>query len=110
MPLAGAEQTMQQYTEWEASQEGELQVPASLHKGHKQALQMLAVRASSEASVAAGKPADATLLAAYMAYIKLEEACPVQNAPPCSPAHDLMQLAHCTSPCPNQQAALAVRR
>ena len=63
---------MQQYREWEQDS-----IPAHVEKAHKQALQMLAVRAASEASVAADKPADATLLAGYMAYIKLEEARPV---------------------------------
>ena len=73
VPLAGAEQTMQQYKAWEPEP---AKLPASLDKAHKAALQMLAVRAASEESVAADKPADATLLAGYMAYIKLEEARP----------------------------------
>ena len=76
VPLAGAEQTMQHYSEWEPEP---AKKPASLGKAHKAALQMLAVRAASEESVAAAKPVDATLLAGYMAYIKLEEACPVPN-------------------------------
>ena len=72
---------MQQYREWEPDKDS---IPAHVEKAHKQALQMLTVRAASEASVAADKPADATLLAGYMAYIKLEEARPI----PCICAHE----------------------
>ena len=72
MPLAGAEEALQQYKEREASHEG-AEVPAKVEKGHERALQMLATRKASEESVAKDRPADAGLLAAYMAYIKLEE-------------------------------------
>ena len=42
-------------------------------QGHDKAQAAAALRAASEASVAPGKPADDTLLAAYAAYIRLEK-------------------------------------
>lgn len=42
-------------------------------QGHENAKAAAALRAASEAAVAAGKPADHDLLAAYSAYIKLEQ-------------------------------------
>ncbi|KAK9810066.1 hypothetical protein WJX72_004227 [[Myrmecia] bisecta] len=43
-------------------------------RGYDKAQRAVKLRAGHEAAVAAGKPADADLLAAYMAYIKLEQA------------------------------------
>ena len=49
-------------------------MPDHVQKGYSKAQSAVAVRRASEAAVAAGKAADSELLAAYMAYIKLEEA------------------------------------
>lgn len=51
-----------------------MQIPDHVQKGHSKAQSVVAVRRASEAAVAAGKVADSELLAAYMAYVKLEEA------------------------------------
>jgi len=48
-------------------------VPQNVAQGHENAKAAAALRAASEAAVAAGKPADHDLLAAYSAYIKLEQ-------------------------------------
>ena len=50
------------------------QVPEQVHKGYEKAQAAVALRKANEAAVAPGKEADSELLAAYMAYIKLEEA------------------------------------
>ena len=50
------------------------QVPEHVQKGYEKAQAAVALRTASEAAVAPGKDADSDLLAAYMAYTKLEEA------------------------------------
>ena len=51
-----------------------VQVPEHVRKGYEKAQSAVAVRRASEEAVAPGKAADSTLLAAYIAYTKLEEA------------------------------------
>ena len=65
-----------------------MQVPEHVQKGYDKAQAAVALRAANEAAVAAGKDADSELLAAYMAYTKLEEAQgdPARvQVPPCDP-------------------------
>lgn len=50
------------------------QLPEHVQAGYSKAQSAVAVRRASEAAVAPGREADSELLAAYMAYIKLEEA------------------------------------
>lgn len=49
------------------------QLPAALRQGYERAAHAAELRQPYEDSVAAGKPAVPELLAAYMAYIKVEE-------------------------------------
>lgn len=49
------------------------QAPAAVQQGYAKAQQAAELRQPYEESVAAGKPAGADLLAAYMAYVKVEE-------------------------------------
>jgi len=51
-----------------------MQVPEHVQKGYDKAQAAVALRTANEAAVAPGKDADSELLAAYMAYTKLEEA------------------------------------
>ena len=51
-----------------------MQVPEHVSKGYDKAQAAVALRTANEAAVAPGKDADSELLAAYMAYTKLEEA------------------------------------
>lgn len=53
-------------------------VPAHIRAAAQRSQEAADLRAANEEAVAAGKPADANLLAAYMAYIALEKA---QKAP-----------------------------
>ena len=50
------------------------QVPEHVQRGYEKAQAAVALRKANEAAVAPGKVADSELLAAYMAYTKLEEA------------------------------------
>ncbi len=49
------------------------QVPAAVQQGYAKAQHAAELRQPYEESVAAGKPPGADLLAAYMAYVKVEE-------------------------------------
>ncbi|KAL4858071.1 Squamous cell carcinoma antigen recognized by T-cells 3 [Chlorella vulgaris] len=75
VPLADGADTLAAYTAWERDTRGEQgwQVPAVLQAGYAKAQHAAELRQPYEASVASGKPATADLLAAYMAYIKVEE-------------------------------------
>ena len=77
VPHADADQTMQSYLQWEASLPGAQQhkVPQHVEQGFQKAQQAVSIRSEHEAMVAAGKPADENLLAAFLAYIKYEEVC-----------------------------------
>lgn len=50
------------------------ELPATVRQGHNRAQAAAKLRAASEAAVSAGRPADHDLLAAFSAYLKLEEA------------------------------------
>ncbi|KAL4424967.1 hypothetical protein ABPG77_002852 [Micractinium sp. CCAP 211/92] len=75
VPLAGAADTLAAYESWERSRPGgeAWQLPAALRQGHERAVHAADLRQPYEASVAAGEQAGPELLAAYMAYIKVEE-------------------------------------
>ncbi|KAI8465892.1 MAG: hypothetical protein J3K34DRAFT_452483 [Monoraphidium minutum] len=73
VPLAGGEALMAEYEAWEAG-EGQGAVPDHVRKSAERARSAAALRASHEAAVGGGRSADAGLLAAYLAYIKLEQA------------------------------------
>ena len=76
VPLADAAQTLQSYHEWEAQLPGAAQpahTPDHVEKGFKKAQQAVDARSEHEAMVASDKPADETLLAAFLAYIKYEQ-------------------------------------
>ena len=77
VPHADADQTMQSYLQWEASLSSAQQhkVPQHVEQGFQKAQQAVSIRSEHEAMVAAGKPADENLLAAFLAYIKYEEVC-----------------------------------
>ncbi len=64
------------------------QVPEHVQRGYEKAQAAVALRKANEAAVSPGKDADSELLAAYMAYTKLEEAqgdpARVQVPPCCS--------------------------
>lgn len=76
VPLADAAPTLQSYREWEAQLPGAeqpRQIPEHVEKGYQRAQQAVNVRSEHEAMVAPDKPADETLLAAFLAYIKYEK-------------------------------------
>ncbi|KAA6422191.1 MAG: hypothetical protein FRX49_07942 [Trebouxia sp. A1-2] len=77
VPLAEAAQTMQSYLKWEASlphAQQAIQAPSHVQQGFQKAQQAVSLRHEHEAMVAPDKPADENLLAAFLAYIKYEEA------------------------------------
>ena len=74
MPLQDGEQTLS-----DAGLSVE-DLPESVKQGYTKAQAMAQARAAHEAAVAPTRPADTELLAAYMAYIQLEEVC--LSAPP----------------------------
>ena len=49
------------------------EIPEPVRKGQARAQSMAQARTASEQSVAPDRPADTDLLAAYMAYVKIEE-------------------------------------
>ncbi|GAX74832.1 hypothetical protein CEUSTIGMA_g2278.t1 [Chlamydomonas eustigma] len=71
VPLEGGQDVYESYKEWEAVLGKE--VPQHIIKAFSKAQEALALRRPYEVAVAPGKPADAHLLAAFMAYIKLEK-------------------------------------
>ncbi|KAL4457863.1 hypothetical protein ABPG75_012728 [Micractinium tetrahymenae] len=75
VPLAGAADTLAAYEAWERSLPGGQgwQLPAALRQGYERAVHAAGLRQPYEDSVAAGREAGPELLAAYMAYIKVEE-------------------------------------
>ena len=83
VPLADAAHTLQRYRKWEAQLPGAAQpahVPDHVEKGFKKAQQAVNLRSEHEAMVAPGKPADETLLAAFLAYIKYEQVCVIATS------------------------------
>jgi hypothetical protein len=49
------------------------EAPAALRQGHERAVQAAELRSPYEEAIGGGRAADADLLAAYMAYVKVEE-------------------------------------
>lgn len=75
VPLSTGTATLSAYEAWEASTspDSPAQLPGHVKKGYDKAQEMLRKRQTSEKAIAADKPADVDLLAAFMAYIQLEE-------------------------------------
>eukprot|EP00887_Chlorella_sp_A99_P001390 scaffold8.g1390.t1 len=75
VPLADGGETLAAYEAWERGRDPAWPgLPDSLAREHRKADKAASLRAPYEEAVAAGKPADAELLAAYMAYVKVEQA------------------------------------
>ncbi|KAG1673451.1 hypothetical protein FOA52_002217 [Chlamydomonas sp. UWO 241] len=72
VPLSDGDATMEAYAAWEKKHGNE--VPAHVSKAAAKAVEAASLRAPYEAAVSHDKAADAALLAAHMAYIKLEQA------------------------------------
>ena len=88
MPLLSGPDTLAKYQQWHAQSslhDSPAELPAHMRKGYDKAQAMVRLRQASEAAVAGDKPVDTDLLAAYMAYIKLEEVRPgsVHALPAC---------------------------
>ena len=80
---------------WAESSNSTLQqLPDPVQKGYAKAQSMLEARKEAETSVDASRPADTDLLAAYIAYIKLEEVNP-HNITTCVIAVRLFRLCFC---------------
>eukprot|EP00878_Enallax_costatus_P019725 GHUV01020818.1.p1 GENE.GHUV01020818.1~~GHUV01020818.1.p1 ORF type:complete len:482 (+),score=163.78 GHUV01020818.1:194-1639(+) len=73
LPNPQAPELLQEYEEWE-TQHGKASVPQHIRAAAQRSSDAAQLRAAHEAAVSADKTADATLLAAYMAYIQLEKA------------------------------------
>lgn len=73
VPLMGNSEVYKAYQEWEASLAQSQDIPAHVKKGYEKAQAAVELRIAHEQAVAPGRPADNDLLAAYMAYINLEE-------------------------------------
>ncbi|KAK9813405.1 hypothetical protein WJX73_006344 [Symbiochloris irregularis] len=76
VPLNSSTALLSEYESWEASisPDNPVQLPSHVRKGYEKAQEMLRNWRNSENAVADDKAADTDLLAAYMAYIQLEEA------------------------------------
>lgn len=74
-PLAKGPETLAEYTSWHAEHlpDESHELPQHVRKGYEKAQEMVKLRHACEAAVTDEKPVDTDLLAAYMAYIKLEE-------------------------------------
>ncbi|KAF5828241.1 hypothetical protein DUNSADRAFT_17991 [Dunaliella salina] len=72
IPLADHKETLEAYKAWEAHQGKS--VPPHVMKAAEKAAEAFTLRLPYEQAVSADKPADAALLAAYLSYIKLEQA------------------------------------
>ena len=73
VPLLDHAKTAEELQRFLGSAEGVQALPEQVKKGRARAEAMAEARQAHEAAVAEGKPADTDLLAAYMAYIKVEE-------------------------------------
>ena len=74
MPLLNGPGTLAQYNAWEQHQgKAAEQLPGHVKKAFDKAQDLVSKRRESEQAVAEGKAPDTDLLAAYMAYIQLEE-------------------------------------
>ena len=90
------------------------QMPEALRAAYDKAQHAAELRQPYETSVAAGRPADADLLAAYMAYVKVEERQGDPTRVQASPSPDHLpapaQLSSCTCLLPAAAASRAVVR
>jgi len=76
VPLAGGDAALAALAAWEArlpAGAAAPELPPPVVRARAKAAAAAAARRGHEAAVASGRPADADLLAAYMAYIRLEE-------------------------------------
>lgn len=73
VPLLDNAQTAKELQQFLGSDSDSHNLPEQVKKGKANAQASAQARQASEEAVADGKPADMDLLAAYMAYIKLEE-------------------------------------
>ncbi|BDA40979.1 Squamous cell carcinoma antigen recognized by T-cells 3 [Coccomyxa sp. Obi] len=74
VPLVGNSEVFVEYQHWEDAQKDSQGLPAHVQKGYEKAQAAVKLRQAHEDAVASDKEANADLLAAYMAYINLEEA------------------------------------
>ncbi|GAB4820618.1 hypothetical protein N2152v2_007664 [Parachlorella kessleri] len=78
VPLADGADTLAAFKAWEQTQQGaetaQFEVPAHVLSSYKKAQKLVDLRKPYEEAVGPGHAVDAELLAAYMAYIKAEEA------------------------------------
>ena len=89
VPLLENSEALRQWAE--SSNSTLQQLPDAVQKGYAKAQSMLEARREAETSVDASRPADTDLLAAYIAYIKLEEVNP-HNITTCVTAVFLFRL------------------
>ena len=74
VPLADGADILGAYEAWEGGrQPSGWELPEEVRREARRAAKGVQLRQPYEEAVAAGKPADADLLAAYMAYIKVEQ-------------------------------------
>ena len=71
--MAGIEDTLKALQEWESQQTKPQELPQHVQKNMEKAQAAVAQRQAHEEAVAPCKPANEELLAAYMAYIQLEQ-------------------------------------
>jgi hypothetical protein len=76
VPLMGNHEVLAAYQDWEASLADGQDLPPPVEKGYERAQAAVELRRVHEEAVAPHKPPDEGLLAAYMAYINLEEVAP----------------------------------
>lgn len=81
MPLRGNSEALEAYVTWEVAQAEPQELPAHVQAGYERAQAAVELRAPNEDAVDASKAADADLLAAYMAYIGLEQVRPLPVFP-----------------------------
>ena len=73
VPLRGNAEALEAYVAWEVAQAEPQELPAHVAAGYEKAQAAVELRVPNEDAVDASKAADADLLAAYMAYIGLEQ-------------------------------------
>ena len=83
MPLADGDAALAALRAWEGGLSGGLaaDMPEHVERARARAAAAAAARRAHEAAVAPERPADTDLLAAHMAYIKLEEVRPAWSGP-----------------------------
>lgn len=73
VPLMGNSEVFVEYQHWEDAQKDSQGLPAHVQKGYEKAQAAVKLRQAHEDAVALDREANADLLAAYMAYINLEQ-------------------------------------